>query len=185
MLYAFNVDDVDFALGADAARAEAEGLFRRIRHCDPAADDWTLVSAQLEAELGLRDPAGRAEYVGALGLDGERGRALDAALSHNALPTRVRGMLGLSVCYTGPGVPAERSRTTRAHLFPRGGLTAEQLAGRIHGDIQRGFMHAEVTPAETLLLHASFGAAKEAGDVRTEGRECAVAESDVVLIRWK
>ena len=61
-------------------------------------------------------------------------------LSCVVLPTMVRRLLNLSVSYTGPGVPAERTKTVRAHLFEGGKMTAEGLAGRIHGDIQRGFV---------------------------------------------
>ena len=63
-------------------------------------------------------------------------------------------------------------------------LTAGELAGRIHGDIQRGFVRAEVVPAPTLLEHSSYAAAKEAGCIRTEGRDARVDDRDVVLIKW-
>ena len=56
---------------------------------------------------------------------------------------------------------------------------------QMHGDIQKGFIRAEVTPATTLLDHASYNAAKEAGAVRTEGKDAVLQDKDVVLIKWK
>ena len=111
--------------------------------------------------------------------------AASRRLSHTVLPTMVRGLLGLGVVYTGPGVPRQNTATVKAHLVRRGRLTAEELAGRLHGDILRGFVCAEVAPASELLQHASYSRAKDAGCVRTEGRGHVLTPGDVVLIKWK
>jgi GTP-binding protein YchF len=184
-VYAFNADEADFALAHAEADAAATELFGRLRHYDPATDAHALVCASLDASLGEMGAGARADYLDALGIGRSDGEALDERLSHHALPLLVRRLLGLSVVYTGPGVSAERSRTTRAHLAPQGDLTAEGLAGRIHGHIQKGFMSAEVVSATSLLEHASFSAAREAGSVRTEGKDYALASEDVVLVKWK
>jgi hypothetical protein len=55
----------------------------------------------------------------------------------------------------------------------------------LHNDIQKGFLAAGVIPAGTLLQYESFAKAKEAGAVRTEGREYHLQHEDVVLIKWK
>ena len=107
------------------------------------------------------------------------------ALSGIKAPSLVRQLLGLSLVYTGPGVAPERSKTTRTHMISRGGLTAEGLASRIHGDIRKGFICAEVAQASTLLQHASFAAAKDAGCVKTEGRDYVLSAGDVAHIRWR
>ena len=126
----------------------------------------------------------QAAYLAALGA--EAGAAGGPPLSHTALPAAVRRLLGLGLVYTGPGVPCEKTKTTKAHLIRRSSrLTAEGVAGRLHGDIQRGFLRAEVAKAEALLEHASFAAAKDAGCVRTEGRDYVVEDREVVLIKWK
>jgi ribosome-binding ATPase YchF (GTP1/OBG family) len=59
------------------------------------------------------------------------------------------------------------------------------MAGRLHGEIQKGFIRAEVTPASVLLDHTNYSAAKDAGCVRAEGREYELQSNDVVLIKWK
>ena len=110
----------------------------------------------------------------------------DNMLCYNVLPTMVCQLLDLFLVYTGPGVPAGKSQTTKAHLFSnQDPPTTIQLAGRLHGDIQKGFLRAEVTPAPTLLQYDSYNAAKDAGGIRTEGKDAVLSEDDVVLIKWK
>lgn len=181
--YAFNVDEADFLLCREAAVDTARELFGAIAHTDPATDRFAIVSAKLEAELSPLSPSAQREFLDGLGAQLEAGEQLDRLLCTHVLPLAAMEMLRLQLVYTGPGVPPERSRTTRAHLS-RGGLTAEALAQRIHGDIARGFVCAEVAHASALLQHGSFASAKDAGSVRTEGRGAALDGGDVVLIRW-
>jgi ribosome-binding ATPase YchF (GTP1/OBG family) len=138
------------------------------------------VSAKLETELcSVED---RVEYLRSLGV--EDTESIMDSLSHNFLPTIAIQLLGMTLAYTGPGVPPERSKTTRTHLFTRG-LTAEGLAGRIHGKIEKGFIRAEVTPASILLGQENLVTARESGVIRTEGRDYKLETEDVVLIKWK
>mmetsp|Transcript_108468 Transcript_108468/g.315448 ORF Transcript_108468/g.315448 Transcript_108468/m.315448 type:complete len:263 (-) Transcript_108468:18-806(-) len=201
VLYAFNVDEVDFTLDFAAAAARCKEVFSNVPHCDPTRDMWTIVSARLEYETAaLESKEEQISYLASLGMNVEAGRAglgyidsdaLDSRLDSGGLlscvvlPTMVRRLLNLSVSYTGPGVPAERTKTVRAHLFEGGKMTAEGLAGRIHGDIQRGFVKAEVCQARDLLQHASYAAAKESGCMRTEGRDYGLVDGEVVCVKWK
>lgn len=186
VLYAFNVDEIDFTLDPEKARTDAAVTFEAIQHSDPCTDNWTVVSAKLEAEVAQLDGDAQLAYLETCGMEPSAdGRPLDEVMSYNVLPTAVRSLLNLGLVFTGPGVPPERSRTTRAHLHKRGKLTAEALAGRIHGTIEKGFITAEVAPAADLLQHASFGAAREAGCVRTEGRTGELRDGDVIHVRWK
>mmetsp|Transcript_771 Transcript_771/g.1392 ORF Transcript_771/g.1392 Transcript_771/m.1392 type:complete len:112 (+) Transcript_771:1-336(+) len=110
-------------------------------------------------------------------------------MSYNQLPLKIKNILGLGLIYTGPGVPPERSRTTKTHLIQstntRNRVTASCLAGKLHGDIERGFICAEVIGAQNLMQHKSYTAARAKGQVKIEGRDYIVQDDDVVLIKWK
>jgi hypothetical protein len=141
------------------------------------------VSAKLEAELGTMSETDRREYLQSLGV--EDVDAVLASLAHMQLPLIAMNLLNKVRVYTGPGVPPERSKTTRAHLFQKDSITADDLAGRIHGDIKKGFIRAEVIPAPTLLSHDNYVSARDAGAIRTEGRDYQLQEHDVEMIKWK
>ncbi|MBR6005819.1 MAG: DUF933 domain-containing protein, partial [Clostridia bacterium] len=64
------------------------------------------------------------------------------------------------------------------------GTTAPQAAGKIHSDIERGFIRAEVIAFEDLIAIGSLTAAKEKGMVRSEGKEYVMQDGDVVLFRF-
>jgi GTP-binding protein YchF len=186
VLYAFNVDEVDFLLGREEASGRAAEIVQSIQYFDPSTDMFTIVSANIEAQVSRRDGEEREEYLSLLmGAQLESNFDNLSSCYNTALPSLICKLLNLSVVYTGPGVPPERSRTTRAHLFPTNSWTANDLARRLHGDIQKGFIRAEVVPAELLLEHDSYTAAKEAGCIRTEGRDYVLNSNDVVLIKWK
>jgi len=203
VLYAFNVDEVDFTLGRVQAenRIQNEILPQISQHSPGGSststvttDMYALVSAKLEAELYLEYPDSQERYnylLSEFGIadDGATGsiHEMENLFSFNILPSKVLELLDLALVYTGPGVPPERSRTTKAHLFSplQEAWTANDLAGRLHGEIQRGFIRAEVVSAPELLQFDSLAEAKEAGRVRTEGRNYPIAPNDVVLIKWK
>ena len=188
VLYAFNVDEIDFTMGRTEADERIRKILESISHCDPEKDTYALVSAKMEADLSetFANKEEQYEYfTNVLGMDLSSHREMEDMFSYNVLPNKVRELLDLSVAYTGPGVPPERSRTTRAYLFPSSSWTAHDLAGRLHGDIQKGFIRAEVVSAPELLRHANFAMAKESGCVKTDGRNYLLETNDVVLIKWK
>jgi ribosome-binding ATPase YchF (GTP1/OBG family) len=185
VIYAFNVDDVDFILNKEEAIEQVEGFMSQIQYCDLSTDRYTLVSAKLESELGPLIPEERNEYLESLGMESSDEDELDHLLSYNVLPLLVKDLLNLSLVYTGPGVPPERSQTTKTHLFTAGGMTASGLAGRLHGEIERGFIRAEVMNSNALVQYANYNAAKDDGCVRIEGSDYAIGSDDVVLIKWK
>lgn len=97
----------------------------------------------------------------------------------------MKEVLDLSLVYTGPGVAPERSQTTKTHIVVSGSLSVLGLAGKLHGDIQKGFMNAEVIDASDLIRHETYAAAKESGSIRMEGKDYMLQSNDVALIRWK
>ena len=66
----------------------------------------------------------------------------------------------------------------------RRGSTALNAAGAIHSDIEKGFIRAEVIPADGLLALGSLQRAKDAGAIRLEGKDYAVRDGDVIYFRF-
>ena len=63
------------------------------------------------------------------------------------------------------------------------GATAQESAGEIHTDLQRGFVRAEVVAYEDLISLGSMSEAKAKGKFRLEGKEYLVKDGDIVHIR--
>ncbi len=70
----------------------------------------------------------------------------------------------------------------RAWSIPRN-TRAEEAAGAIHSDIQRGFIRAEVVRCEHLLARGSLAACRDHGELRLEGKDYPVADGDVITFR--
>ena len=66
----------------------------------------------------------------------------------------------------------------------RAGAHAPEAAGRIHSDLQRGFIRAEVIRWDDLLEIGSWQKAKQAGKLRVEGKDYEVQDGDVLEIRF-
>ena len=64
------------------------------------------------------------------------------------------------------------------------GTKAPQAAGKIHSDFERGFIRAEVIAFEDLKANGSMAAAKEKGQVRSEGKDYVMKDGDIVLFRF-
>jgi GTP-binding protein YchF len=126
-----------------------------------------VISAQLEAEIAELDPGERPEFMEAVGLR-------DSGLERLARATY--DLLGLITFFTTP-------TEVRAWEL-REGATAIEAAGRIHTDMARGFVRAEVYTVPDLLEHGSEHALRSAGLMRTEGRDYVVQDGDVMLFRF-
>jgi GTP-binding protein YchF len=129
-----------------------------------------VLSAQTEMELAEWDPAEAAAYREALGLKVSGLQALVAASYR---------LLDLITFFTVAG-----ERVVRAWPIKRGTL-APQAAGKVHSDMERGFIRAEVIPVEALLAAGSWAAAREHGLIRVEGRTYVVQDGDVILFRFQ
>jgi len=66
----------------------------------------------------------------------------------------------------------------------RRGTTARKAAGRIHSDIERGFIRAELVAYDDLVKAGSWAATRDAGTLRLEGKDYVVQDGDVVLFRF-
>lgn len=205
VMYAWNVDEVDLFLDRNQAEERARSILGRLQHFEPNIDKLALVSAKVESELSQDSNQEQVEYLASIGYESESTEetpaALGASFCHQILPNLAAELLGYSIVYTGPGVPEERSKTTKAHLILTASSDAEgqvddngskqqpktayDLAGRIHGEIQKGFLRAEVLQASELINFADWREAKEQGMTRIEGRDYLLKDRDVALIKWK
>ena len=66
----------------------------------------------------------------------------------------------------------------------RRGTRAQQAAGAVHSDIERGFIRAEVVPFDELVRAGSIAACREKGTLRLEGKDYVVQDGDVVNFRF-
>ncbi|MBI4610822.1 MAG: redox-regulated ATPase YchF [Candidatus Rokubacteria bacterium] len=158
LAYAANVDRND-------PRSRALG-----QELEAASGDCPLVAVdgKLEGELALLPPEDQAAFRTELGL------------SEPALQRLVRigyQLLGLITFYTVVG------KELRAWSLRRG-ATALEAAGKIHSDMARGFVRAEVMTVDDFLKTPSLPALRERGAVRLEGREYQVSEGDILTIRF-
>lgn len=64
------------------------------------------------------------------------------------------------------------------------GTKAPEAAGKIHSDIQRGFIKAEIVSFDDLMREGSMVGAKEKGLVRSEGKEYIMQDGDIVLFKF-
>ncbi len=147
--------------------AETDGLLGDLR----AAVDAPVVTmtAKLESDLAEMEEGERAAFVADLGFDCQGMREVIATCYQ---------ALDLVTFFTGVGAEA------RAWAVPRGTKLAP-AAGRIHTDMERGFIRAEVIGFEALDAIGSWQEAHRTGRVATEGRDYVVREGDVVLVRFQ
>jgi len=129
-----------------------------------------LVSAQVEAELAGLGPEDRAEFLASLGADEEK-------CGLKALTRAAYETLGLQTYFTAG--PTE----TRAWTIKKG-MTAPQAAGVIHTDFEKGFIRSETISYDDMVRLGSEKAVKEAGLMRSEGRDYIMQEGDVCLFRF-
>ncbi len=130
--------------------------------------EWVVISAALEAELAQLPQAERADFLSSLGLE-EPGL--------NRVIRSAYRLLGLKTFYTaGP-------KEAHAWTVPRD-ATAPEAAGAIHTDFQRGFIRAEVIGYDQFIARRGEQGAREAGELRLEGKTYVVQEGDVIYFRF-
>ena len=127
------------------------------------------VSARIESELAE--------------LDDEEAAAMreDLGVTESGLERIIKGafeLLALISFFT-----AGEGKEARAHAIPQG-TTAWQAAGKIHSDIQRGFVRAEVVPWDVLADAGGYAGARDRGALRLEGRDYVMTDGDVITIKF-
>ena len=161
MLYVANVDESSLASGNQhtaqvEARAAQEG------------SEVVRICGALESEIALLEPDERGEFLADLGL-AEPG--LDR-LIHAGYR-----LLDLITYFTA-GVQEVRAWTIRR------GTKAPGAAGVIHTDFERGFIRADAYSSEDLFRLGSEQAVKEAGLLRSEGKDYTVKDGDILFFKF-
>jgi ribosome-binding ATPase len=160
-LYVANVDEESVAHG-DRYSSQVE------KHGSREGAGVVRISAKLEAEVAELPEDEAAEYLAMLGVE-TTGFAEFVRAAYR--------LLGLVTFFTA----AEKE--ARAWTVPEGS-TVRQAAGRIHTDMERGFIAAEVGDWRDIVAAGSWARAREEAKVRLEGRDYVVRDGDTVLVRF-
>ena len=136
---------------------------------DPHAAGTIAVCAEIEAEIIQMEPADRPEFMEGYGI---------LALARDRMIRACFDALGMIVFFTGGG-----EDEVRAWPITKG-MTAAESAGKIHSDLQRGFIKAETVAYEDLHAAGSMRDAKAAGKVRLEAKNYVVQDGDLMTIKF-
>ena len=161
MLYVCNVDEGDAASG----NALSQRVFEKAAAEGAQA---VVISAAIEAEIATLAAEEREAFLSDLGLH-ETGlnRMIHAAYA----------LLGLITFYTaGP----KELRAWTVHK----GAKAPEAAGEIHTDFEHGFIRAETIAYDDYIRFGGEAGARDAGKLRSEGKDYVVQDGDVLLFRF-
>ena len=158
ILYAANVDE--------SGDEEQVAIIKEIAKEEGAR--VVTISSKLEAELAELSPEDAQAYLAELGM------------KESALDKLIRAgyeLLNLITYFTAGEKDSHAWTITR-------GTKAPQAAGKIHSDMERGFIAAEVVHYKDMIACGSFPSAREKGLLHTEGKEYTVQDGDLILVRF-
>lgn len=163
ILYVANISE------SQIDNAENDPLVLKVKEY-AAQENAEVISlcVKIEEELSGLEDDDKKEMLEAMGLE-ESG--LDKVIK------RSYDLLGLMSFLTA-GEPEVRAWTIKK------GTKAPQAAGKIHSDIERGFIKAEVVSFDDLISSGGMVQAKEKGLVRQEGKEYIMQDGDIVLFKF-
>jgi GTP-binding protein YchF len=127
-----------------------------------------VLSASVEAEIASLESDDQAAFLSDLGLE------------QPALARFIRtayDLLDLISFFT-VGTDEVRAWTIKR------GTNARKAAGRIHSDLERGFIRAEVIPYQVFIEHGSEQAVKDAGRLQIEGKDYVISDGDIQSVRF-
>lgn len=163
VLYACNISEEDLLSGED------NEYVKEVRtYAEEEGSQVILVSAKIESEISQLTEEEKKEFLAELGL---KESGLDKLINASY------DLLGLMSFLTAG------EKEVRAWTIKKG-TKAPQAAGKIHSDIERGFIRAEVINYEDLIECGGMSKAKEKGLVRLEGKDYIIQDGDVVLFRF-
>ena len=163
VIYVGNVSEEEIAT------AEENEYFKKIVEFAKTENSGAIaISGKIEEELSTLEDDEKQAFLEDLG-------AKESGL--DKLIRASYSLLGLMSFLTA-GEPEVRAWTIK------NGTKAPQAAGKIHSDIERGFIRAEVVSYDDLIKYGSVNAVKEKGLMRSEGKEYVMKDGDVVLFRF-
>jgi len=162
MIVVVNIDEQWLASGDYPGSKE----FRQ--YCQDQQLPLIELSAQIENEIRELNPEEQLEFLSDLGIK-------TSGLS--SLARAVYEQLGLISFFT-VGEDEVRAWTIEK------GMTAKESAGKIHSDLERGFIRAEVISYEDMQREGSLSKLREKGLLRIEGKEYLVQDGDIMSIRF-
>ena len=151
------------------SNAENEDMVKQVKEYASKENAEVIpLCVKIEEELSGLDEQDKKEMLEALGLE-ESG--LDKLIKKSY------ELLGL-ISFLTAGETEVRAWTIKK------GTKAPQAAGKIHSDMERGFIKAEIVSYEDLMREGSMLAAKEKGLVRQEGKEYIMQDGDIVVFKF-
>ena len=161
VLYVCNVEEASAATGnSQSARVAAMAA--------SIGAGTVTISAAIEAEIAVMDPADRGEFLSELGL------------KETGLAQVIRAGYDLLTLLTFFTVGPKEARAWTVHK----GATAPNAAGAIHTDFERGFIRAETIAYEDYIKYNGEAGARDAGRLRSEGKDYLVKDGDILLFRF-
>ncbi|MCX5867176.1 MAG: redox-regulated ATPase YchF [Proteobacteria bacterium] len=154
-------------LGEEELEKEAQAV-GAVKQALPAGAEVAPVFGKIESEVSQLAELERQDFLKEMGIK-------ESGLE-KIIQTGYR-ILNLVTFYTTVGPEL------RAWTVPRG-TKAPQAAGKIHTDIERGFIRAEVVTYADFDKHGSLHAVRDAGKFRVEGRDYEIADGDIVYFRF-
>jgi GTP-binding protein YchF len=159
LIVVLNVAESDIASGAFPEMEEAV-----------AGKGASLVrlSARIEEEISRLSPEEQSSFLAEMGIP------------RSAREQLIRGAFQAMdyICFLTVGEDEVRAWNVRR------GTVAVQAAGKIHSDLERGFIRAEVIPCEEFFRLGSMARAKSEGKLRLEGKEYVVRDGDILHVRF-
>lgn len=164
VLYAANIGEKD--MGKDE---NSLPLVKKVKDfAQNEGNEVLVICARTEEEISMLEPDEAKMFLEELGLK-------ESGL--NRLVKSSYKLLGL-MSYLTAGEKETRAWTIKI------GTKAPQAAGKIHSDFERGFIKADVVDYATLLEYGGYVKAREAGKIRSEGKDYVMRDGDVVLFKF-
>ena len=162
VVLAVNMSEEQFQAGGFAEGAQMQ------EYCEERRIPYVSLCASIEADISELPPDERTAFMEAYGI---------VSTGVERVSRAVYDSLGLVSFFT-VGEDEVRAWPVVA------GINAKHAAGKIHSDIEQGFIRAEIVAYDDLIRLGSYAAARAAGAFRLEGREYTMADGDIVNFRF-